>query len=143
MDIRCPLKIWVLSSDRFCHGQFKIIFYLTRIFENYINLPYIMTDLKFNGEINDSMNKVRIFNNSKHLISKKKIRYLYASGVTWKGSFTWVYSVLNNELINSYNCDNGLKWIKKMADGPNDCQARQNIILVSLTTHFVNHDKLR
>lgn len=29
-------------------------------------------DLKFNGVINDLMNKVRIFNNSKYLILKKK-----------------------------------------------------------------------
>lgn len=31
-----------------------------------------MTDLKFNGVINESMNKVSIFNNSKHFEFKKK-----------------------------------------------------------------------
>lgn len=46
-----------LFKDRFCHWQFKIISNPTRIFENYINLPYIITNSKFNGVINDSMKK--------------------------------------------------------------------------------------
>lgn len=35
-----------------------MIFKLTKIFEIYINLPYIITNLKFNALINDSVKQI-------------------------------------------------------------------------------------